>query len=336
MLNHLCLPRPMIVPDHWAEARKQHRAAARQITVRRFGWSTLSAEDARAMAERRAEEALARLVAGETLHRREPRVPYNGADGVPIREEVLARHGDEVITRNAYGARCLNSPNALFADVDFEPSSRIKPILGTLALLVLVSVVAGVSQGSWLLGLGLVIASALLSAPIARTLQKLGVAAQGGADALARRRLTNFIATHPDWNVRVYRTPGGLRLLATHRPYDPKEPEVSEFFRSVAVDPVYARMCLNQNCFRARLTAKPWRIGLASHMRPRPGVWPVAPERLSLRTSWVSEYESRALPFASCRFVESLGSGVVHLRIQPVIELHDRESRSNDATAEIA
>jgi hypothetical protein len=288
------------------------------------------------MAERRAEEALAGLVAGETLRRREPKVPYNGADGVPIREEVLGRHGDEVITRNAYGARCLNSPSALFADVDFEPSSNIKSILGTLALLTLGSVLAGISQGSWRLGVGLFVASVLLSAPIAKALQRFGAAAKGGPEVHARRRLTNFMATHPDWNVRVYRTPGGLRLLATHRPFDPAEPEVSEFFRSVAVDPIYARMCLNQNCFRARLSAKPWRIGISSNMRPRPGVWPVAPERLSLRTSWVSEYERRALPFASCRFVESLGSGVVHQRIQPVIELHDRESRSNDATAAIA
>jgi hypothetical protein len=288
------------------------------------------------MAERRAEGALARIVAGESLLRREPKVPYNGGDGVPIREEVLGRHGDEVITRNAYGARCLNSPAALFADVDFEPSSGLKPILCTFAVLVMATLLTGIFLGSWRIGLGLLVASALLSAPIARTLQRFGVAAQGGAEALARRRLTKFLAAHTDWNVRVYRTPGGLRLLATHRPYDPGEAEVSEFFRCVAVDPIYARMCLAQKCFRARLTAKPWRIGVTSHMRPRPGVWPVEPERTSLRNSWISEYESRALQFSSCRFVESLGSGVVHLRIQPVIDLHDRESRSNDANAAIA
>ncbi|TVP93805.1 MAG: hypothetical protein EA381_21145 [Planctomycetaceae bacterium] len=326
----------MIVPDHWAEARKQHRTAGRQTTVRRFGWSMLSADDALAMAERRAEEALARIVAGETLRRHEPKVPYNGADGVPIREEVLGRHGDEVITRNAYGARCLNSPNALFADVDFEPATGCQPILKTLAVLILVSVSAGILQESWRLGIGLLIASLILSAPIAGTLQRLSVAARGGVESLARHRLTNFLAAHGDWNVRVYRTPRGLRLLATHRPYDPREAEVGEFFRSVAVDPIYARMCLHQNCFRARLTAKPWRIGIASHMRPRPGVWPVAPERLALRNSWVAEYESRASQFASCRFVESLGSGVVHPRIRPVIDLHDRESRSTDTHAAIA
>ena len=326
----------MIVPDHWAEARKQHRGAVRQITVRRFGWSMVSADEALAMAERRAEEALGRVVAGDTLPRREPKVPYNGADGVPIREEVLARHGDEVITRNAYGARCLNSPTALFADVDFEPSSLLTPTVGTLAVLAMAAVWAGISMGSWRLGFGLVVAALVLSVPVARVLTWLSVVAQGGAEAQARRRLATFLAKRSDWNVRVYRTPAGLRLLVTHRPFDPIEPEVSEFFRDVGVDPLYARMCLNQKCFRARLSAKPWRIGVPSHMRPRPGVWPVAPERRSMRSSWVTEYESRALQFAACRFVESLGSGVVHRTIQAVIDLHDHESRANDGMAPIA
>ena len=44
---------------------------------------------------------------------REPRMPYNGAAGVPIREEIVGRHGETVITRNSYGARCLNMPNVL-------------------------------------------------------------------------------------------------------------------------------------------------------------------------------------------------------------------------------
>ena len=33
--------------------------------------------------------------------------------------EIVSRHGETVITRNSYGALCLNTPNALFADVDY-------------------------------------------------------------------------------------------------------------------------------------------------------------------------------------------------------------------------
>lgn len=100
----------MIVPSFWAEARRHIRRGNRQITVRRWGWSDTSEADAQAMAEARAEEALALAQTDNTLERRERKVAYNGAQGVPIREEVLERHGDTVITRNAYGAKCLNTP----------------------------------------------------------------------------------------------------------------------------------------------------------------------------------------------------------------------------------
>ena len=109
----------MLIPDYWAEASLKHKVAGKQIAVRRFGWSELSQEDAQRNADARAEDAFARIVAGEKLARRELKMSYNGAVGVPIREEVLSRHEGAVITRNIYGARCLNTPNVLFADIDF-------------------------------------------------------------------------------------------------------------------------------------------------------------------------------------------------------------------------
>ncbi|MBL9149671.1 MAG: hypothetical protein JNM94_13360 [Phycisphaerae bacterium] len=326
----------MLIPDHWAEARRQFRTAKRQVTVRRFGWSMSSPDDASAMAERRAEEALGRIIAGEELPRREPKVPYNGAAGVPIREEVLARHGEDVITRNAYGARCLNSPNALFADVDFDLPFHLGATVATFAALALSGLGIGVAQGSWRLTLGLLGAALVLATPISVLLRSLCVSVQGGVAAVARRRLRRFVTSHPEWNVRVYQTPGGLRLLATHRPYAPDDADVARFFQAVGADPIYVRMCLNQRCFRARLTAKPWRIGIAAHMRPRPGVWPVSVERASLRASWVAAYETRAARYSSCRYLESVGSGAVDPRLRSVIALHDRESRANDLLLTVA
>lgn len=326
----------MIVPDHWAEARRQHKQPGRQVTVRRFGWSDTSREEAQAMAERRAEEALARLLAGEPLPRREPKVPYNGAAGVPIREEVLARRGEEVITRNAYGARCLNSPAALFADVDFEQTLGVRKVLAAFALLFVLAISAGWLSGSRGVAIALAVASLFGALPLARLLERTGVAMQGGAEQRARRRLERFVAAHAAWNVRLYRTPAGLRLLATHRPCEATEDEVAAFFEAVGADPMYVRMCRNQRCFRARLTAKPWRIGIAGHLRPRPGVWPVAPVALPRRAAWVADYERRAAGFASCRYLGSVGSGLVHERLQPVVELHDRESRAHAAQVPLA
>ena len=51
----------MIVPEFWAEARIQQRIDERQITVRRFGWSDASQEEAQANAEVRVGEAFKKI-----------------------------------------------------------------------------------------------------------------------------------------------------------------------------------------------------------------------------------------------------------------------------------
>lgn len=318
----------MIVPDHWAQASLRERHRGRQVTVHRFGWSTTSLADAQAMAQSRAAEAMRRILAGEALDRRERKTAYNGAFGVPIREEVLARHGEEVITRNAYGARCLNTPAALIADIDFMPAGRARTAVATGVVLTALGALAGIALQSRGLAIGALILALLLAVPVSAALQRLLTAARGGPERAARRRIDRFLAMHPAWGLRLYRTPAGLRAIATHRRFDPADPEVAGFFSAIGADPLYVRMCMHQRCFRARLSAKPWRIGIAGHLRPRPGVWPVRPEQLDQRHQWVAAYEPVAARFAACHHVATLGSGAVHADVQGVIALHDRESRA--------
>ncbi|MBM3797342.1 MAG: hypothetical protein FJW31_25590 [Acidobacteria bacterium] len=304
----------MIVPRHWAEGRVQRKERGRQVTVRRFGWSDVSEADAQAMADRRAAEALARILAGESkLSRHEPKIPYNGAEGVPIREEILAQHGDVVITRNSYGVYCLNTPNVLIADVDFADAAN--PNLEWL----LAVAVAALTLVFWrkLAALALLI---LLPAVFRRL--------RPGREAVAWKRVRRFSNSHPDWRLRIYTTPVGLRVLVTHRRFQPAEPAVAELFDAWEVDPVYRTLCLRQNCFRARLTAKPWRAGMLEHLRPRPGVWPVTPASLPVRQAWVDRDERIAADFAACRFVEALGPDSIHFDVQGTVQLHDRLSRA--------
>jgi len=103
----------MLVPRYWAEARRQRRKGRRQATVRRWGWSDDSPEAAQAHADARADEALEQLWQGDAIPRVESRRPYHGAEGTPIREEIVARQGETIITRNSYGAQCLNTPDVL-------------------------------------------------------------------------------------------------------------------------------------------------------------------------------------------------------------------------------
>lgn len=326
----------MIVPDYWAEAHHQYRSKGKQVTVRRYGWSMVSEAEALAMAETRVADALQRILSGDKIDRRERKVAYNGASGVPIREEVLARHGEEVITRNAYGAHCLNSPRALFADIDFATTTGARPIVLVFAALVSLAVVAGWLMDRWSLVPALLLSSLLLAYPMATLGARIIIGIRGGTANIARRRLSKFVAKNPSWNLRLYRTPAGFRLLATHQPFDATALEVQKFFAAVGADPVYVRMCANQRCFRARLTAKPWRIGIADHLRPRPGVWPVQPDKLAIRRQWIEKYEKIAADYAACRYVESLGSGVIHPEIKAVVNLHDRESRAGSLGGALA
>lgn len=318
----------MIVPQYWAEARVRRRGGGKQVTVRRFGWSDTSEADAQAQAEARAQDAMQRLVGGERLPRREPRVAYNGADGVPIREEVLARHGSTVITRNAYGARCLNTPDVLFADVDMPHRPRAGLVVICAAVLLMASAASAWIEASWPLLLFTMLAAIGLASPLARLLHRLRLAAVGGVEGLARARIERFAARHPGWHLRVYRTPAGFRVLALHALFNASDPEVEACFGALAVDPVYARMCRHQQCFRARLTAKPWRIGIAGHLRPRPGVWPVREERRAERDAWIADYERRASGHAACHFVTTLGNGQVHPKAREVQLLHDDACRA--------
>jgi len=326
----------MIVPEHWAEARRQEQLDGKPVSMRRFGWSSSSMAEAQAMAEARAEEAMARLRAGERLPSRERKLPYNGSEGVPIREEVLARHGEAVITRNAYGAHCLNTEQALFADIDFGPEASLKSALLGFAFLNLLGVLMALqlrSPGSYLIFL---LISLPLSGPTARLVERLLLGLRGGHLHLARRRLQAFVSTHPDWSLRLYLTPAGLRTLATHRPLAARSDEVQAFFRAAAADANYVRMCLHQNCFRARLSAKPWRIGIPNAMRPRPGVWPVRSEHMAIRSAWIENYEAKASGYAACRYLETLGTGLIHPDLQALVALHDSEARALQADRPMA
>jgi hypothetical protein len=320
----------MIVPQFWAESRVQHRADGRQVTVRRFGWSDESQADAQAQADARARQALERIIAGEKLPRRDLKRPYNGSEGVPIREEIVERHGDTVLTRNSYGAVCLNTPDVLFADIDFEGEPSLRLTWTVIGLLLCGSVALGV-----LIHPGLACAAALLSLfggyAVAVGMYRTWIGLAGGEEQIARRRIARFLNRHPDWHLRLYRTPAGLRLLAMHRPFDPAEAAVAECFRTLGTDPIYVRMCQRQRCFRARVSPKPWRIGIAEHLKPRPGIWPISPERLPERQAWVAAYEQAARRYAACRFLESLGSLVTHPKAAEVQRLHDELCQANRA-----
>lgn len=332
----------MVVPDFWAEGRAQSQRGGHQVTVRRFGWSMTSELDAKAMADNRARDALARVLAGESLPWRDRRVPYNGADGMPIREEVVSRHGEEVVTRNGYGAQCLNSPRLLMADVDHE-SKPLRSLGGFYFVLMLIAIESGrrwvsaddgTPASGWAQAAGGAVGFLLALAFIAlvqwvrHSLRRLSEAGQGGLARIAMRRVEVFMADHPDWGLRVYATPAGLRLMATHRPFAADDPEVARFFDAVQADPHYVAMCRVQHCFRARLTAKPWRMADWARRKSRPTPWPTTSALAKARANWLAAYDEHASAYAACRLAQTLGQSRIAPELANAVALHDDASRA--------
>ncbi len=322
----------MIVPEYWAEAREQLRHNGRRITVRRYGWSDESIEAAQAHAQARTREALDAILSGAKVARRERRTNY-GVAGVPIREQIVARHDDIVITRNSYGALCLNTPDVLFADIDLEerPSGCVLP-LGLMAVAAVVGFAVGFLMWNWMLGVVLAVLATVLANRLALRRRTIAFDGEGGAEARALARIEAFSNAHPDWHLRLYRTPAGMRVLAMHRTFDPHEEEAALLFKALQADALYSVMCKVQNCFRARLTAKPWRIGISQRITPPVAAWSAEQANLPARLDWIAEYGAKADGHAACRFVKALGdTTAVDPKAEQVRALHDEYARSQSA-----
>ena len=80
----------MLVPQYWAEAKEKKIIDGRQVTIKRFGWSDENNQSAQKHAQECVSEAFYLRQSVEKIRRTEPKVPYNGAEGVPIREEIVS------------------------------------------------------------------------------------------------------------------------------------------------------------------------------------------------------------------------------------------------------
>lgn len=205
----------------------------------------------------------------------------------PMREEIVeavaaaGRKEVGLVTRNAYGSLVLNAAGAMFIDLDFGPEHRSR-------------------QG--LIG-------KLLGRKTATAEDKRLAEVQAWADR------------HRELDLRVYRTRAGLRALITNQVFEPAHPEAEQLMRELNADPLYIKLCRQQECFRARLTPKHWRCELP---RP-PHRWPFNSSREEQAArQWEQQYEHATRDYSVCRELARIGSSRVHPEVQPILELHDK------------
>ena len=201
---------------------------------------------------------------------------------------------------------------------------------GVLAAVLLAGVLAALYFENTMWVVGAIVLAIVFAAPIGRLIYTLTPGLRIDPFEAALARIEAYAQQHSSWLLRIYRTPRGYRVLAMHKTFAPDSQEAQNFMKAIRGDPLYALMCRNQNCFRARISPKPWRIGMP-HIRPRPGVWPIRQERMPDRHSWVQRYDAKAKGFASCRYLKSLGTGRSIRQCESVRSVHDGKCKADSS-----
>lgn len=134
-------------------------------------------------------------------------------------------------------------------------------------------------------------------------------------------KIENYQKNNSALTIKVYETFAGLRFVITNAIYNSEDASVIKMFADLDVDPLYANLCKRQKCFRARLTPKPWRIGL-----DRPGSR--FPRSRDLKQNefnlWLKSYTQASSQWTTVKLLKTFGSHKIHSDVQRVLEVHDR------------
>jgi hypothetical protein len=287
----------MKLARYWTRASGEAtRPGGDRVRASARGWSNDSVEAARDCAREIANRAAARIAAG-----RSERGQYEYGEH-PLPEPVLQAFPNSegtpgaVVTRNAYGALVLNASSLMFVDVDVDPKTQ--------------SHAAGRSLGG--------IFGSLFGKPSKPAPSPPDPFIDGFRKVAERHGLA----------ARVYQTAAGYRLAITNLPFQPSSSETKALLQEFGSDPLYMRLCRQQDSFRARLSPKPWRCQCYQLNVKFPFETPLDKSRYQ---GWESYYNSKSSAYSTCRYVTSLGTGVIAPEFSELIRCHDRETKSESA-----
>jgi hypothetical protein len=125
---------------------------------------------------------------------------------------------------------------------------------------------------------------------------------------------------YPHLNFIIYQTYAGFRVMITGHHHSPAATQTAALFKELAADELYARLCRVQDCFRARLSPKPWRCQatVPPHRFPR-----LTEEQQTAFANWQRDYETRSQKYAVCYKIEQLGKHYISPEVDKILTLHD-------------
>ena len=164
---------------------------------------------------------------------------------------------------------------------------------------------------------------------IGRILESLGKRKKDKSFCI--NKIESYQKENSELSIKVYETFAGLRFVVTNRTFSPDESLTKSMFASLGVDPLYMRLCKQQTCFRARLTPKPWRIGVdrpGSRFPRKDGKEQVGFER------WLKGYQTASSGMTATKLLKSFGVDKVHPHVNKVLKVHD--DYACDTSSELA
>lgn len=126
----------------------------------------------------------------------------------------------------------------------------------------------------------------------------------------------------PEVTLRIYETFAGLRVFVIHQSFKHDSAQAMQWLSRLGADKRYKKLCELQQCYRARLTPKPWRCGLThppSSSYPRENT--LNQQRFA---NWLTRYESSSRQFSAVHFINQLGRPAPDIILRQLIEVHDR------------
>ncbi|MCK5855384.1 MAG: hypothetical protein KAG56_09190 [Sulfurovaceae bacterium] len=119
------------------------------------------------------------------------------------------------------------------------------------------------------------------------------------------KKVSQYFDEHTQHSGVLYETAEGMRLVFTHQLISVDNAKKQGFFDFTYCDPLYVKMCIIQECFRARLTPKPWRAE-----------------------------KNKGENLAICRLVKKFNESMSldHKEINTVLNLHDKYCLSDKAS----
>ena len=266
--------------DYWARSKTIPVNGKTVPFVSAVGYSNLNVDDALRMANERAEGH---------AHKINNNLPFDyDYNQLPFCEEVIDRFTKDeelvtVVSRVHYGALVLNTTEVFFADIDLPPP-KPKPLGGLFSF---------------------------FSKP-ANDPDPPGAAVVANLESICGK--------NPGLGFRLYRTAAGFRAMATSRTFKVGDSYTTELLEQLESDRLYTVLCQRQKCFRARLTPKPFRIGL----RNPPTRFPYENQsQLDAMKRWTSRYDETRSGFSTCAFITHVGNTVIDEDVESICQLHD-------------